>query len=364
VVIRTDGVFESKNFNYIKKLSAAVEQLDGVRRVVSLAAMKNAVELSGPWSLEKFREKISPISLIRKNLLSEDQRTTVLTVVLAKHSDKQSIIDDIQTLIEAAPPDISVYQIGMPNVSKAMASYTENDFLSLPPITLLLVSVILWFLYRNWVGVIAPLGAVVAALIWTLGLMGWMGVPLSMMTMIVPVFLIAVGTAYCMHIMSTYLNDAQYTDSRQTAVLHCYARMSLPTVLAVTTTVIGLSSLLVNRIQSIHEFALFASFGIISLLVILFTAFPAALLLLPQGKPRRTTKTGSDIFDRCLEFIIRLNLKHRRPSLIGLGVIALVCLAGIFFLWWKPIPLGFSNPTPRSVDIFTIYTRIYLEVFP
>jgi len=356
VVIKTDDVFASNNFDYIETLSAAAEKLDGIRRVVSLAAMKNAVEVSGPWSLEKLKEKISSLSLIQKNLLSEDQRTTVLTLVLAKNADKQGVIGAIQALIDDAPPDISVYQIGMPLVSQAMARYTEYDFLHLPPITLLLVAIILWLLYRNWVGVIAPLGAVVAALAWTLGLMGWMGVPLSMMTMIVPVFLIAVGTAYCMHIMSTYLNAAQYTDSRRKAVLHCYSRMSLPTVLAVATTVIGLSSLLVNRIKSIHEFSLFASFAIISLLVILFSAFPAILLLLPHPKSPKITKDRPDLLNRCLEFIINLNLKHRKPSLICLGVVALFCLVGTFFLVVETNPVGFFKAdTPIRQHFHDIY---------
>jgi predicted RND superfamily exporter protein len=41
-------------------------------------------------------------------------------------------------------------------------------------------------------------------LIWTFGIVSIFKVPLSILTMIVPVFLIAVGTAYCLHILAEY----------------------------------------------------------------------------------------------------------------------------------------------------------------
>ena len=341
VVVRTDGVFKPGNFEYLAELSAACEQLAGIRRVIGLPAVKQSVEASGPWSLERFKTRITPLALIQRNLLSQDHNTTVLTLVLAKDCDQQRLIADIQALIDGAPGNIAVYQIGMPLVSQAMADYTENDFLRLPPITLLLVSLLLIALYRNWVGLIVPVGAVVTALVWTLGLMGLMGVPLSMMTMIVPVFLIAVGTAYCMHILSTYLACAQHTRSRRQALLQCYSRIALPTVLAVATTVIGLGSLLVNRIKSIHEFALFAALGIVSLLVILFTLFPALLVVLPRVEPSRDALSRRDLLDRCLRGVVHLNLAHRKVCLMAMGAVALCCLAGTFLLVVETNPVGF-----------------------
>jgi predicted RND superfamily exporter protein len=49
-----------------------------------------------------------------------------------------------------------------------------------------------------------PLSCVTLCLVWTFGLVSILQVPLSILTMIVPVFLIAVGTAYCLHILAEY----------------------------------------------------------------------------------------------------------------------------------------------------------------
>jgi predicted RND superfamily exporter protein len=357
IVIRTDGIFTPLNFGVVEEMSNTIEKLPGVKRVISLPVIKKAVEMSGRWELKKFREMIQPVSLFKKNLISDDQKTTIITVVLAVNADKERVIRNIQALIDNAPKPIEAYQIGMPLVSQAMARYTENDFKRLPFITLLLVAALLWIIFRNIPITIVVLGTVVSALIWTIGLMGWLQVPLSMMTMVVPVFLIAVGTAYCMHVVSTYLACSQHTNSPTQAVIAAYQRVLLPTILAIATTAIGLTSLLVNRIQAIHEFALLSCFGIFSLLVILLTAFPAALLLVSQPKPHKAIrKNDEDGFKKILNFIVEINLKHRKPVLLSIGGLVLICILGMFFIRVETNPIGFFKPhTSISRHFHDIY---------
>lgn len=357
LVIRTDGIFTPKNFNTVVKVSDAIQKLPGVKRVISLPVIKKAVEMSGSWDLNKFREMIQPVSLFKKNLISDDQKTTIMTVVLAINADKERIILDIQALIDTLPEQVTAYQIGMPLVSQAMAQYTENDFKRLPLITLLLVAALLWIIFRNISVTIVVLGSVVSALIWTIGLMGWLQIPLSMMTMVVPVFLIAVGTAYCMHVISTYVSCSQYARSPHQAVLESYQRIFLPTILTVLTTAIGLTSLLVNRIQAIHEFALLSCFGLFSLLVILLTAFPAALLMVSLPERHRAQRKNSEYrIKKILEIIVMLNLKHRTPVLLSVGGLILLGILGMFLIRVETNPIGFfKTHTSISRHFHDIY---------
>ena len=55
----------------------------------------------------------------------------------------------------------------------------------------LVIFAVLFILFRNLRGVLIPMGFVFTALIWTFGLMAWTGTPLSILTMIVPVFVIS-----------------------------------------------------------------------------------------------------------------------------------------------------------------------------
>jgi len=356
VVVRTDGIFKRQNFGLVEKMSAALQKLPGIKRVISLPEIKKAVEMSRKWELKRFRAIIQPVDLFKKNLLSEDLKTTVLTVVLNIDADKEQVIHDIQALIDDVPEPVTSYQIGMPLVSQAMARYTEKDFKRLPLITLLLVAGLLWVLFRNIAVTVVVLGTVMSALVWTIGLMGWLRVPLSMMTMVVPVFLIAVGTAYCMHIIATYFTCCRHTGSRYHAVIEAYGAVLLPTILTVLTTVIGLTSLLVNRMQAIHEFALLSCFGMLSLLVILLTAFPAALLLVPPPKRQGGGRKNGGGFEKLLELIVKVNLEKRTPVLLSICGLVVLGIAGIFFIHVETNPMGFFKPrTSISRHFHDIY---------
>ena len=245
----------------------------------------------------------------------------------------------------------------MPLISRALVSFTEKDFFRLPPITFFLIAVILFFLFRKVQYILIPLVCVSLALVWTFGLMALLKIPLSMLTMIVPVFLIAVGTAYCLHIVSEYLTCIHEADSPQAASKATFTNISFPTVLAVLTTIIGLGSLLVNRIPTIREFALFSCFGMFSLLVITLGVLPAALALIPLPTEKRyQEKRAPDFFDRFIESVIHIDLNKQKIALPILGAIVLVCLLGILRIRVETNPVGyFKTETPVIQHFHDIY---------
>jgi diguanylate cyclase (GGDEF)-like protein len=357
VVIKAKNVFDPVTFRKIQQLSETAAEIEGVRRVISLPGIKKDVDVSGESSLAEFATMIAPVELFRKNLISEDRKTTVLTLVLEDTSDREMVIRNVTEIIDGADKDLSLYQIGMPLVSEALANFTKKDFLRLPPITFLIIAVLLFLLFRNLACLLLPLTCVALALVWTFGLMALTSTPLSMMTMIVPVFLIAVGTAYCLHIGSEYLTYAQVSESRAEATFMTFSTLALPTTLAVFTTVIGLGSLLVNRIVAIREFAVFSCFGMLSLLIIVLTLFPSALALFPL--PKKSTKEDEGrfpIFGRFLDWIVDLDLNRQKVTLPVLGIFVLFCGIGIFRIRVETSPVEyFKKDTAVSRHFHDIY---------
>ncbi|MCG6946735.1 MAG: MMPL family transporter [Deltaproteobacteria bacterium] len=357
VVVKAENVFDPATFSKIEQLVGTASEIEGVRRVISLPGIKKDVETGSSWSLDKFAAMVTPVAVFNKNLISEDHKATVMTLVLEDTSDRTKVIQDVSTLIDGADKDLSLYQIGMPLVSEALANFTKKDFFQLPPITFLIIAVLLFFLFRNLACLLLPLTCVTLALVWTFGLMALTKTPLSMMTMIVPVFLIAVGTAYCLHIGSEYLSYSQKAESRAEASFLTFSTISFPTVLAVVTTAIGLGSLLINRIVAIREFAIFSCFGMFSLIVIVLTFFPAALALFPLPKKRATGPTKAPtLIDRFLGWIVHLDLHKQKVALPILGIVAVFCLFGIFRIRVETSPVEFfKQDTPVSRHFHDIY---------
>jgi uncharacterized protein len=357
VVIRADDVFSPLTFRKIETLADAAAGIQGVRRIIGLPGIKKSIDVTGGWDMKQFAAVVTPVALFQRNLVSADRKTTLLTLVLENDADHGAVIAGVDRLMAQAPGDLSLYQIGMPLVSQALEQFTRKDFFRLPPVTFLLVALVLFFLFRHPAHLALPLACVSLALVWTFGLMAMTGIPLSMLTMIVPVFLIAVGTAYCLHILAEYRACCITSESPAKAVVATFSQVTFPTVLAVATTVIGLGSLLLNRIPAIREFALFACFGMVSLLVVVLTLFPAILVLIPLPEdPAGQRRPSPGWVDRFIEAIIHLNIHHQRKVIPLIVLLVIFCLIGIFRLRVETNPVGyFRDDAPVSRHFHDIY---------
>ena len=360
VVIKSDDIYNEATFKNIQELSDAAAKIEGIRRVLSLPEIKKAVDFSGKWELKQFSEVMSHVDLFKRNLFSDDHKTTALMLVLDNEADPDRVIAAVNQLIDTAPKPLGLYQIGMPLVSQALARLTQKDFFRLPPITFILIAVVLMCLYRNGMHIALPLICVTLALVWNFGLMALTGIPLSILTMIVPVFLIAVGTAYCLHIVTEYRRQIQAVPDGPAAVLATFNGITFPTILAVATTVIGLGSLLISRITAIQEFAIFACMGILSFLVILLTLMPAVMSMLspPKAKNARGT-SGFNFFDRMIDGIADINLNHQKITFSVMGGLVLFSVIGMFRIPVESNPVGyFKEDTEVSRNFHDIYQHL------
>jgi len=358
VVVRAENVFDPKTFGEVESLAASLAEVQGIRRVISLPGIKKDMDLTGQWDVAAFERAVEPVDLFTRNLVSEDHAATVVTLVLEDVDHKAPVVQEVEGIIQDRRDGLTLYQIGMPLVSEALAEYTEADFRRLPPVTFLVIAGILFLFFRNLRGVLIPGGSVLVALTWTFGLMAWTGAPLSMLTMIVPIFIIAVGTAYCMYVLPEYTEAFQETSAPREAVIACFARLSFPTTLAVVTTTIGLGSLLLNRMQSIRSFALFACFGIWCMLAIILVVLPAFLSLLPAPKRGGSSadRTLRGLLARILDAVVRLNLEHQRWTLTVVALLAAAGLAGIFQIRVETNPVGyFKSNTEVSRHFHDVY---------
>jgi predicted RND superfamily exporter protein len=361
MVVKAEDIFDPPTYAKVTQLSEEASKIEGVRRIISLPEAKKSVDPRSQWPLEKFSAMLKPVELFQRNLISEDQRTTIITMVLTHEADRAAVIDATQDLIQTGGKELQLYQIGIPLVSEALAHYTRYDFLHLTPVAVGIIALLLVVLLRNLHGLAMPLAGVALSAVWTFGFMALRGVAVSMLTIIVPVLLIAVGTAYCLHICSDYLSRARQAQSAQAAVLETFSHMSLPVTLAVATTIFGIGSLAINRITAIKEFAGFACFGIAALLVIILLFFPAVLAIAPLPKQRPDDRsTGLERWiDRLLDRIVELNLNHQKPCLLAIGIVTAVCVVGLFLIRVETNPVAFFKAnTPVSRHFHQIYQEM------
>lgn len=360
VVITAEDIFDPATFSKIEALSEAFSRIEGIKRVISLSDIRQNVDPGRTWTMEQFAQVTAPVGLITKNLISDDRRAGAITLFMENDADQEKVIANVNDIILREAGELRAYPIGMPLVSKALVEYTVKDFKTLPILTLCLITLTLLAIFRKLRDVLLTLMVLGLVVTWTFGFMALLNVPVSLLMMIVPVFLIAVGTAYCLHVLSGYGTSARLSTTAAEAVAAAYANSALPCTLAVVTTSVGVGSLFVNHIRAIHEFALFACFGMGGLLLALLLLLPSVLVLLPLPVEKAQPVSRLDaLLDRILDLIVVLGLKHRKAVFTAVGAATLLAAGGIFLVEVETNPFEYlKEDTPIRQNFEDSHRRL------
>ena len=328
VVVKADNIFLPDTFARVGHMADRLARIPGVQTVISLPGAKRDMDLLDEWTSVQFEEKVQPVDLFVRNIISEDKKTTTITLILSDiRGGEAELVQAVRDAVDAEKGPMTVYEIGMPLISQAVLDVIKRDFSLLPPVAFTIMLLTLIILFRSVKILAAPLACITFSIIWAFGAMAWTSVPVAALTLVVPIFLMAVGTAYCLHVATEYENVAMAAESPREAALACLENVRLPTTLAVFTTLIGLSSLLLNRTEAVREFAMPACIGMLSQLVLILFLFPAILAITPLPKAR-TRKRKEDLLDKLLVKIAVINLDHRKAALTAVAVITGLAILG------------------------------------
>ncbi len=124
-------------------------------------------------------------------------------------------------------------------------------------------------------GVLLPLSAVLISTVWTLGIMNLFHISFSIITNIIPVVLLATGSAYGIHVVSAFGESPPPGEGRRERASRSLSMVALPVLLAGLTTMAGfLAFVFGSYLTMIREFGIFSSLGVLLALVVSLTFVP------------------------------------------------------------------------------------------
>lgn len=196
------------------------------------------------------------------------------------------------------------------------------------PLSILLIGLIHYHAFRTLQAIFLPLLTAILAVVWSVGLMGLLDVPLDPFTTTTPILILAVGAGHAVQILKRFYEEyARLGDSRA-AVIESIARIGPVMVAAGTIAAIALLSLTSSDLATLRTFGLFGALGIVSTLVIELTLIPAVRAALPPPDTRElTSESEHGILDHGLARLCNGILGGApRTILLGSGVVLVVCI--------------------------------------
>jgi predicted RND superfamily exporter protein len=247
-----------------------------------------------------------------------------LSAELPGYSDIQDRLETI--LREENDGTFTVHFGGPVAVLAAMAHVTERTVL-LFPFAVLVVAFIHYEAFRTVQGMVLPLLTAVLAVVWSLGLMGLLRVPLDPFNTTTPILILAVAAGHAVQILKRYYEEYDRHRDTTAAVRIAVLRVGPVMVTAGVIAALSFFSLTVFATATVRNFGLLTGFGIVSALVIELTLIPALRLMLPApraGEMAREARAGQ-LLEGGLGRLSRL--VSARPAAVVAGTLAIAACA-------------------------------------
>jgi predicted RND superfamily exporter protein len=175
-----------------------------------------------------------------------------------------------------------IYLAGRPVIEVSSGMSAIKDMWVMIPMLLAAIALTLLAIFRTARGVLLPLFVMGAAIVWTMGIMALLGVPLYTISTMLPVILVAVSIGDSIHLLSQYYDRVVLDPHRPGAEILSEVMKSLnrPLVTTSVTTAVGFLSLLFAEMPPFITFGLFTVLGIFFSWLLTVTFIPAVLVLL------------------------------------------------------------------------------------
>lgn len=353
VALRSSELFSPDGLATVVRTTRALEQAPGVQHVDGLATalrlrpVDDDVEISGyletlPRNLreaERLRAELLTDPLRAGTFVSHDGTATAILVTFEQMPEDRFLARSLDLrLLEvarASAPQMTVWLVGTPHIKAEVGRVMTRELTRMVPAVFVLMSLLSCGFFRSLRLGLVPIAAVTLGLVWTVGVMGWVGHDLNVVTTLIPPLVLALGFAYAAHVVASFHftpapADSMRAGSPRDSAERALARVAFPVSFTALTTAVGFLSLTTNGLEVIRDFGVFAA---VSTAATLLAALILVPLLLPRGA--RTTSPGpspppggAGRLDRFFEALVRFDVRHANSILAAMALLVGVGLWG------------------------------------
>ncbi len=340
----------------LKAATQAAAEVPGVLRVTSLANAKRMEEVEGelwiedllpedltPEAIPEIRRYVENHPLYAGRLVSKDGRYAAVILEVDAGVDNLALNRGIEAALKAHWKG-PVYLSGTPALSGYILETLRHDLPVQMVLAALLIAAVLFWNFRSTRGVLLPLLTVSVALVWSLGLGGWLGFKLGSISSILPVVVLAVGSSFTLHVLNRFYHELAAGKGRAEAILLAVRETGLGVLVSALAAGAGLAALYTSSVPQIKFFGVLAAFGVVVAFLAASLLAPAVLALLRN--PRRLPDPERpDRVSRAMQKLAPLVAAHRHRVL---GLAAAFLLVMLFLATRVQVETSFLAYFPKD----------------
>jgi hydrophobe/amphiphile efflux-3 (HAE3) family protein len=361
ILFSDSSILSPADLSQIRDIDKDISRIKGVANRISPFNIKSIKGEDGAMIVKSLIEKIPSgtfeTNMLRNSILdnrfardmvfSSDMSTASITATISNAEAESLTLNKIDSVISSHPGNARILTGGLPYIRRYILKDVRNDGLLLVPVALLIMLLILKFTLGEWKSVLMPFTVVVLSTGISMGLIPLLGWKLSILSLLVPIILIAVANNYGIYLVARHQEINQTWNGNQAELLSgLTTSLNMPILFSGLTTIAGILGLLTHSIIPARQVGVLAASGVTMALFMSLSFIPAMIYIrgsVARKKRQKTLRKG--LFDKSLNILSHLIITRPVAILIVTLIVTIVVSAGIVFL---KIDTNQENYFPRS----------------
>ncbi len=351
IILEDTNVLDPQVLKDIQRITDTLSEMKGILSVTSLTNIMN-IKVEGDnfevgklindnnrpqnsQQADSLRKEVTANKMVTGNIISKDGTATIILFTFQEDDDIHAVSQEIMDKVEEMNLGEKYYFGGSSFLTLYVADVISDDLVRLIPISFILISFILFLSFRSIRGVVLPILTAALAILWALGIFVMFGLKLSMVSNNVPIIILAVGSAYAIHVLNR-INQCKEKNTRM-AIVKALSYMIVPVALTALTTMVGFLSFSFGAYLSmIRDFGLLAALGTFFAALFALIFVPAMIAIFPAKRKKgggAVSKHENPFMTKyLLQPLSRMVIKKRYIVLIVWIALFTISIIGIFMI--------------------------------
>jgi len=360
ILVTTDDVYDPQVLDTMSQLGQVIGSVKKVTSVTGIYTYLDAAHngtLSNEANIEQQVAKL-PASIVQSYVI--DRYHSLMYVTMQGNlpeTEKPPVLDAVKKALQylPMPPGMTTFITGTTARKLEIQNAMISNMSTMLATAVVLMLFALWFTFRvRWR--LLPLPIVLIGVIYTGGIMGAIGIPLTMVSMAVFPILIGMGVEYAIQFQNRMMEELNSGKDASDAVVATVKGIGPPVLYSVTCTGLGFAAILISPVPMVFDFGLMCLIGII---VCFLTALFLLLTVLFQLARRThfTVKKGqqkSSFLETAIERVAETTTRHPEVIIIA----TLLMLAGYMLDPSVGVEVDVSNFVPQDLPSIVQYRSL------
>jgi len=340
IAIQTDSLFTKKNFKLWKELGDSILGMDGVEgreSEATLYCLQNDT-VNERFILDKIYDEQKSIDSIKNQIRSNpafndllfNRKSNVSLMMIRinnevlKDKKKWSLVYKIEDLARSYEKHFGTMHIaGLPYLRIVIATRIQGEMFLFIAISMFVTSLLLYIFFRSFRVVFIALTVVAIAVIWAMGVIGFLEYRLSPLMALIPPLMIVIGVPNCVFLLTKFHQEVKEHGNKIKALSRVIQKIGTATFMTNFTTALGFGTFIFTNSEKLTEFGIAASVNIMMVFFLSLTILPIISSFTPQPKERHLKHLDRKFARGIIQTVLHLT-QFKRKWVYGVSIVLVI----------------------------------------